>query len=105
MYGNECWELDTLPPKELNDIVEPEIVGCIDDTSDFEYRRLEEIDGRARLHIVGKHFDDAHEWAVSCKDDKGDLEEDEIDDEDEFEDDDDEEEEEEEADEFDEDDE
>ncbi len=69
LYGDECWELDTLPPKELNDIVETEIVDCIDDTTDFEYRRLEEIDGRVRLQVVGKHFDDAHEWAAACKDD------------------------------------
>ncbi len=67
LYGDECWELDTLPPKELNDIVETEIIDSIDDMDDFEYRREDEIDGRARLHIVGKHFDDAHEWAASCK--------------------------------------
>ena len=84
-YGEECWELDTLPPHELNRIVESEIIECIDDMSEFEYRREEELDGRDQLRVVGNHFDDAHEWAKTCADD--DEEEDEDEDGDEFEDD------------------
>ncbi len=82
LYGNKCWELDTLPPKELNEIVETEIIDSIDDMDDFEYHREDEVEGRDRLRVVGKHFDEAHEWAATCEDDDcddDDFEEDEFD--------------------------
>lgn len=86
-YGTKCWELDTLPPQELNRIVESEIMDCIDDMDDFEYHREEELDDRDRLRVVGEHFDEAHEWAVACVDDNDDCDDDYEEDEDEFEDD------------------
>ena len=85
-FGMKCWELDTLQPHELNRIVKLEIIDCIDDMADFEFRREEELDGRDRLRVVSKHFDEAHEWAVTCAGDD-DCDDDYDDDEDEFEDD------------------
>ena len=63
LYGNECWELDALPPHELNRIVETAIIDSIDDMDDFDSRREEDTEGRERLRVIGKHFDEAHEWA------------------------------------------
>ena len=93
LYGDKCWELDTLPPHELNRIVETEIIDCIDDMGDFKGRHEEDLEGRERLRVVGKHFDAAHEWAKTCEDDEGedggdeDFEDDESDDDEDFEDD------------------
>ena len=56
-YGDECWELDTLPPQVLNEIIENAIISCIDDTSDFDERRQEDIEGREQLRVLGDNFD------------------------------------------------
>ena len=88
MYGNKCWELDALPPHELNHIVESEIIGSIDDMADFESCREEELESRDRLRVVGKYFDEAHERAKTCEDEEGEFEDDEFETEDEDDDDD-----------------
>jgi hypothetical protein len=75
-YGKECWELDTLPPHELNRIVESEIIECIDDMDEFERCREEELEGRDQLRIVGTHFDEAHEWAKTFADEEEEFDDD-----------------------------
>ena len=65
-FGNECWELDALPPRELNMIIGSEIRSCIDDMDAFEERRAEDIEGQEKLRVVADHFDEAHEWAQAC---------------------------------------
>jgi len=83
-YGDQCWELDTLQPHELNQIVEAEIRASIGDMNEFDYCREEDLEGRDQLRVVGKHFGEAHQRAVLCDD--GDDDEEEFDD-DEYEDD------------------
>ncbi len=67
LYGDECWELDALPPQELNDIIEAEIIDCINGRDDFDYYHMKEKDGQSQLEVVGKHFNEAHEWAKECE--------------------------------------
>ena len=64
-YGDECWELDALPPNVLNEIVEKAIVGCINDMDDFNSRRTEDAEGRNKLRLVSKHFDTAYRHVES----------------------------------------
>ena len=58
LYGDDCWELDALPPEALNEIIETAIINCIDDMGVFERRRTEDLEGRERLRLVGDHFDE-----------------------------------------------
>ena len=60
-FGNECWELDTLTPKALNDIVESAIIESIDDMDAFDCRRNEDVEGREKLRIMYENFDTAYE--------------------------------------------
>ena len=62
LYGDECWELDALSPQTLNDIIELEIVKCIDNMNDFDARRAEDVAGRKQLGLVGKYFNNAHHY-------------------------------------------
>jgi len=66
-FGDECWELDSLSPQVLNEIVETAIIGCIDDMDDFNSRRDEDIEGRNQLRLVGNHFDEAHNYLYENK--------------------------------------
>lgn len=64
-FGDECWELDALPPRELNMLIESEIESCVDDMDAFDERRDEEIEGQNKLRVVADNFDEAHAWAAT----------------------------------------
>lgn len=65
-YGNQCWELDALPPRMLNFIIDIEIQGNINDHEDFKLQREIELEGRQQLHTVANNFDDALKYAEVC---------------------------------------
>lgn len=65
-YGNQCWELDALPPRTLNQIIDDEIQSNISNLEDFNMQREIELEGRNQLYVVAGNFDDALEYAKVC---------------------------------------
>jgi hypothetical protein len=65
-YGDQCWELDALPPRMLNLIIDAEIQRNINDCEDFKLQREIELEGRQQLHTVANNFDDALKYAEVC---------------------------------------
>ena len=53
-FGTGCWELDALPPSELNKIIESAIFECVDDYSAFVERREESQ--MSTRHFIRRNF-------------------------------------------------
>ena len=55
-FGNECWELDALPPSKLNKIIERSIFEYIDDYPAFTARREEIETTKQQLAMIAEEY-------------------------------------------------
>lgn len=55
-FGTGCWELDALPPSELNKIIESAIFECVDDYSAFVERREEIEATKQQLALIAEDY-------------------------------------------------
>ena len=55
-FGAGCWELDALPPSELNRIIESAIFDYVDDYSAFQERREEIETTKQQLALIAEDY-------------------------------------------------
>ena len=55
-FGAGCWELDALPPSELNKIIECAIFECVDDYPAFQERREEIETTKRQLALIAEDY-------------------------------------------------
>jgi hypothetical protein len=61
-YGTECWELDALEPKYLQEITRKAVVALRDDPDDFDARVLAEAQRMEDLKQVSDRFDEVQKF-------------------------------------------
>jgi hypothetical protein len=70
LYGEECWELDALDPVALTALIQ-ERIQAIRDEQKWAAREQEEEEGKQKLVLVAKHWDDVEKFLAKRPKRKG----------------------------------